>query len=395
MTQSDETYPYDDYCDYEANNEDLFDLCYIHPGRYLYGELIEHNMTQRDLAITIGKTPAVINGIIKGERDINCEIAYLLESVLPDSYSALEWMKMQCDYNLGKISFDEKMKEKRLSIENWLLIKKHLKISYLKKHLDITDNIERNLSLVFNALGVTSKEEFKSKINQLRQTACFKKSQKLSIDPVNLMSWIVIARHKSQCQALDTSFDLNQIENLKDELNQVITENKNTFTRVETICNKYGIKFIREKKLEKVPVDGYSFWVGKNPTIVMTGRMDRIDNFAFTLMHELGHIEKHLEADRNIDFMDIDTIVDSHKMNDKEQEANQYATDAIWKGENLNKIFSNIKNPLSASRYLKNIAISRHLNPGVVAGQYRHYCYVNELTKNAYAICPDLTEKIQ
>ena len=32
-----------------------------------------------------------------------------------------------------------------------------------------------------------------------------------------------------------------------------------------------------EKKLEKMPVDGYSFWDGDNPTIVITKRLNRID----------------------------------------------------------------------------------------------------------------------
>lgn len=57
-----------------------------------------------------------------------------------------------------------------------------------------------------------------------------------------------------------------------------------------------------------MPVDGYSFWEGDNPTIVITKRLNRIDNFAFVLFHELGHICLHLldEKNRNQDFIETD-----------------------------------------------------------------------------------------
>lgn len=57
-----------------------------HPGSVLLGELSEHGMSQRELAVAIGKTPAVVNGIIKGDRDLNSEIALLLEVALPGRF---------------------------------------------------------------------------------------------------------------------------------------------------------------------------------------------------------------------------------------------------------------------------------------------------------------------
>ena len=57
-----------------------------------------------------------------------------------------------------------------------------------------------------------------------------------------------------------------------------------------------------------MPVDDYSFWEGNNPTIVITKRIQRIDNPAYVLFHELGHICLHLieENNRTIDFVNVE-----------------------------------------------------------------------------------------
>ena len=46
--------------------------------------------------------------------------------------------------------------------------------------------------------------------------------------------------------------------------------NKNTLENTERVLNQFGIKFITIPKLEKTPIDGYSFWSGDNPAIALT-----------------------------------------------------------------------------------------------------------------------------
>lgn len=365
-----------------------------HPGAVLLGELSEHDMSQRELAVAIGKTPAVINGIIKGERDINSEIALLLEAALPGPLKAEDWMRMQCAYDLDRMRGQSELEKRRSDIMTWGIMKALLKLKILKKKLDFTDDIGKNIALVFDALGVSSLDEFQQKVSSFQRRECFKKSDKVATDSVNLMTWLVIVRHKSNSQRLEVPFHREAIPHLKSLLNQVIFENSDTFARTEELCNQYGIKFIRESKLDKVPVDGYSFWMGDNPTIVMTGRMDRIDNFAFTLMHELGHIELHLTKDSNDDFVDIDPGSSAHNKDVRESQATSYATESIWQGEDLYDVFWNIQNPFGAAPILKSVARRRRMNPGVVVGQYRHFCMEHQLVRNPYAICHELIERV-
>lgn len=378
-----------------AKNFDLkTEFLYPHPGSVLIGELSEHGLSQRELAAAIGKTPAVVNGIIKGDRDINSEIALLLEAALPGPLKAEDWMRMQSAFDLDKTRRQSDFKKRCNDITTWRALKSMLNLNAIKKRLDFTDDLGKNIAMIYEAMGVSSLEDFQKKAAGLQKQECFKKSDKVTTDHVNLMTWLVIVRHKSNSQTLHSTFVPEEISKLKKHLNRIIYENSNTYERTKELCNQYGIKFIKELKLDKVPVDGYSFWLGKNPTIVMTGRRDRIDNFAFTLMHELGHIEMHLSKDSAEDFVDIEPAKSSNNKDIREKEANLYATNSIWDGVNLYDIFGDIQNPFGAASAIKRIAKKRQMNPGVVIGQYRHFCQEHQIVSNAYAICHELTEKV-
>jgi HTH-type transcriptional regulator/antitoxin HigA len=359
-----------------------------HPGTILRGELAEAGMSQKELAVSIGKTTPVLNGILNGLRDINTEIAILLEAALPDRLTAEEWIKLQSEYDLEKKR--REVAERTSLIKEWNTLKGIISRNSLKKKIEFGDDIAANLQLVYDAFGVSSIQDVEKMA--LRYQGCFKKSEKLQTDPINLLTWMFIVRNKSNTKHLTSSFSLTTLPSLRKKLNSILYENKDTAIRVETVCEEYGIKYIYEPKLDKVPVDGYSFWQGENPTIVMTGRLNKIDNFAFTLMHELAHIEYHLTPDSKDEYLDVDSAI--HKVTDRESEANHSATLSLWDGVDPVEFFGGISNPFGAAPILKKIATARHMNLGVVTGQFQHFCASHNLLKKSYAVCHELIEKI-
>jgi len=359
-----------------------------HPGTILRGELAEAGMSQKELAVSIGKTTPVLNGILNGSRDINTEIAILLEAALPDSMTAEQWLKLQTEYDLEKKR--REIKERTTLIKSWNILKGIINRNSLKRKIEFGDDIAANLKLVYEAFGVSSIQDVERVAT--RYNGCFKKSDKLQTDPVNLMTWMFIVRHRSNSRNLESSYSAENLPTLRKKLNLIFYENKDTIIRVESVCEEYGIKFIYEKKLEKVPVDGYSFWQGANPTIVMTGRLNKIDNFAFTLMHELAHIEHHISPNSNEEFLDVDKSI--HKVTTRESEANHAATLSLWDGAEPAEFFNGISNPFAAAPILKKIAEDRHMNLGIVTGQFQHFCDINKLLNKSFAVCHEYIEKI-
>lgn len=365
-----------------------------HPGEILKCELEARGMSQKDLAEAIGKATPIINDIIKGRRDINVEIAVLLEMTL-DNISAETWLNWQNAYDLQKIREQEEIRRLQTSISTWNTLKTLVNVNHLKKRLGLGKDICENVNRVFAFLGVDSTQQLEAKIHSI--SSYFRKSDNLQTDYVNLMTWMTIVRHRSDELSLANKFSTSSINKLTRALNAILYDNSNTVSRIEQLLANYGIKFIVEKKLEKMPVDGYSFWVGENPTIVMTKRLNRIDNFAFVLFHELGHIVLHLSDFNNRvqDFIEADVNArDENKNNDCEDAANKFAKECIWGNIDHKTLFAKISNPYTASNYLTMISDRLKINIGIVVGQYQFYCSEKKLCSNAYAVCHKLTQTI-
>lgn len=76
----------------------------IHPGEMIKDELEARGISQKELAAEIGISTSVINAVLNGKRNINTEIAMLLEASL--GIDADIWLKLQSDYNKQKAKSD-------------------------------------------------------------------------------------------------------------------------------------------------------------------------------------------------------------------------------------------------------------------------------------------------
>ncbi|RSN73885.1 MULTISPECIES: ImmA/IrrE family metallo-endopeptidase [Acinetobacter] len=137
-----------------------------------------------------------------------------------------------------------------------------------------------------------------------------------------------------------------------------------------------GISIVIESHLKGTRVDGACLkdFDGK-PIIALSLRYDRLDNFWFTLLHELAHVMKHL--DENDTFIDD---LEHNSVDHKEAEANRLAREAfiprgIWKTSDA------FLNPTRENIY--SLANELRIHPAVIAGRLR-----SEL--NDYTIFNDL-----
>ena len=71
----------------------------IHPGDLLAEELDARRMTQRELALAMGRPPQVVSEIVRGRRGISAETALQLEAAL--GTAAHIWVGLDADYRLA------------------------------------------------------------------------------------------------------------------------------------------------------------------------------------------------------------------------------------------------------------------------------------------------------
>lgn len=127
--------------------------------------------------------------------------------------------------------------------------------------------------------------------------------------------------------------------------------------------NKRGIHLIMLKHLQKTHLDGAAMRLyDGTPVIALTLRYDRIDNFWFTLFHELAHLHLHLKKNVSECFIDdLDATGDK-----REEQADSFARDALISPEYLHKL-NKINTPAEAIHFAD--MLNEH--PAIIAGRLR------------------------
>lgn len=131
--------------------------------------------------------------------------------------------------------------------------------------------------------------------------------------------------------------------------------------------DEQGIAVVIEPHLPGTHLDGSAILTSLDyPVIGLTLRHDRIDNFWFTLMHELAHVHLHFNKGVNQFYDDLD-VGDQDDL--RENEADVLASEAlIPKVEWRKSPASKIKSPDAAEHLATKLAI----HPAIVAGRIRH-----------------------
>lgn len=335
----------------------------IHPGEMLLDELKSKKITQKDFAIQIGYQHSQLNEIIKGKRKITADLALLIEKSL--EIDAEYWLNLQIQYDLNISKINEKNKSTINAIGIWNMIKNYIPNSFFKKENIITGDPIIDIPSIKKIYALSNIEELPSVVLEPSFEINYRKSENLIVDQINLSGWTHLVRYKAS-QINVEKFDSQLIEPLINELKQVFLKNNKTIKESEKVLFKYGIKFIHLTHPEHCAVDGISFWSKGNPAVGLTVRNKRIDNFAFTLMHELGHIFLHLTSDNEAQFIDLD----NQESNIKEEEANTFAGDHLINQNDWEDFLQNVERPFESD--LIYFAKKHGLHPAIVLGRYSH-----------------------
>ncbi|MBA8105430.1 ImmA/IrrE family metallo-endopeptidase [Citrobacter sp. RHBSTW-00029] len=223
-----------------------------------------------------------------------------------------------------------------------------------------------------NALKSSAEDIIKGFINQLgwqSGTLSFKRT--LSGDAYSpstqyaLYAWVsrVVQQARKKKNSLGI-FDPNVLSaSFLRDLAQLSWFEKGPLLAVEFL-EKHGIAIIIEPSLKGTRIDGAALKdIDGQPIIGLSLRYDRLDNFWFTLLHEVAHIWKHVHNEET--FLDD---LDASSDDKKESEANRLAREAfipraVWKRSDA-YISPTKENIDILSRELK-------ITPAIIAGRLR------------------------
>jgi len=142
---------------------------------------------------------------------------------------------------------------------------------------------------------------------------------------------------------------------------------------VKDYLKTYGVHFITETNLSKTYVDGAAFKaLDDKPVVALSLRHDRIDNFWFTLIHELGHVIKHLYSkSNNKSFFDNTNSTSKKCISPVEKEANRFAMEYLIPST---KIKDYKLSDFSLWSNCKIMTTAKEINrsPAILAGRIRY-----------------------
>ena len=197
-------------------------------------------------------------------------------------------------------------------------------------------------------------------------------------DEIALLAWQVrvldLAHQKSKASQ-PPEFDHN--EAWVRELVALSTDAEGP-SKVSDMLWRHGVILVTEPHLPGSYLDGAAMLSpSDNPVIALTLRFDRLDNFWFVLLHELGHVFRHLFDHTHFDFFDEEGPTGDDML---EREADKFALDMLVPPDAWDACLSRFALSENAVRL---DAERLNIHPSILAGRIRR-------ERNDYTILTNL-----
>lgn len=323
------------------------------PGRILKRELEARGWTQKALAEIMGRPHQTINGIINGNKQITPETAIELAEAL--GTSAELWTNLESKYRLHNAK-----KESEHSLGNNEIARK----GWLYGFAPVAEMIKRGW-----IAGSDSVDELEVQVCRFFEIAHVRETPQLAVscrqaadrDPQTSaqMAWVRRVEIAAREQTV-LPFDRERLQAAIPEILSYSLAPEGVELVAEKLCS-LGVHFVILPQLSKTFLDGAAFYLDGHPVIALTLRYDRIDNFWFTLMHEVGHVV----AGHKGSYLDD---MDNLEVNEEEVEANQLAACWLLKEQELTYFIEKTK-PYFSEKKVVNFAMLQQRHPGIVVGR--------------------------
>lgn len=333
----------------EKYEETAFPLDAPDPIAAIKFRMEQEGLSQRDLIPYIGSLPKV-SEVLNGKRKLSLNMVKKLSSRLGISADILiatpEGHFSDSDIDWLKFPLAEMRKRDFFSST--------MSLPELKEYAQekVTDYLQ----------GITGGMALSPIM--LKTTAHYRGNNK-EIDAYALWIWQARVLQKAEQSPLSTDYKKGTVDKkFMRSLCQLSWSDNGPLLAIEFL-NKHGIYLIIEPHFKQTYLDGAVCFDRKgHPIVALTLRHDRLDNFWFSLLHELAHIALHFDGTFEWFLDDLDTVNQDHK----EEEADKCATSAFiseekWSPESLDSVISILE-----------FAKEEKIHPSIVIGRLRREC---------------------
>lgn len=328
----------------------------VGPGRILRRELEAKGWSNADLAEVLGMSEKSVSQLLNDKQAITVPTARLLARALDSSPEF--WLSLDQNYRLHLAPPDPREEETALKAR----IRARMPLAEMRKKGWIEyDSTARSQVKAYRKFWDSSDDDFSA---YERPDLPFCARQGVQADG-QTRDYCITWHQKARCEAARKKakpYDRNRTLALASSIPDYTlkSDGPRRFLAALKAC---GVKFLILEHLSKTYLDGASFMDGKNPVVVYTARYDRVDNFWWTVAHELAHVILHVRSEAD---SFLDNLSDEAELNANEREADAKA--ATWlRVEKLQKSAAPYAQYLTEAR-LREIAAAVGLGPELALG---------------------------
>jgi HTH-type transcriptional regulator/antitoxin HigA len=336
-----------------------------HPGTFIAEELEARGWSQVDLAYILGMSVQQLNPLLTGKANITPDLAAALGDAfdMPAEFFA----NLQKLYELNRVKPVDPGVRTRASWVAQFPVREMIKRGWIE---DTEPGLLDLQMLRFFGKNRVDDIPFIGS-GEITAHAAKKSSAYDDTTPVQY-AWL----HRVMTIAKMQEAPLFSGEALKKNLERIRAHllDKDDLIHIPEILQTCGVRFALVEALPKSKIDGVCVWVDGQPAIGMTARLDRLDNFAFVLRHELEHV---LQGDgKDVSFMPVDEMDATHfdEHADKpteEKRADDAAVDFCIPKMQLNSFLARKGNFISEQDVIA-FAARLEIHPAIVVGQIQH-----------------------
>lgn len=331
------------------------------PGDTIIDILKNRKLSVSAFAETISYKKQDVEEIISGKKEINQEVATVLESCLGSSVSF--WLNREFQYRSNLARIEEE--------KSWL------------KELPVKDMVERGwipkasnlLQACLDFFGVANIKAWRETYGSISLQYSFRTSTSFSSEAGSLAAWLRMGELKGDSQTCDKwnkDLFIKALENVKSLTRK--KEPREFLPTLIKICATCGVSVVILRAPTGCKASGATKFLNNDKALLLLSfRHLSDDQFWFTFFHEAGHLILHKHRE---------TFIEGVKdlANEEEREANLFAGHLLIPHaleDRLSKLTAN-------RRDIIGFAQEAGISPGIVIGQLQHRGYFKPSYSNSY-----------
>lgn len=324
------------------------------PGEYIREELEAREWSQRDLAYILGWSEQLVNMFLSGKRKITPEVAKELGTAF--GVPAELFANLQRAYDLAQAREPDPGIEKRATIQSVYPLREMIK----RRWFEDTDPgmLRAQMARFFE---VSSLEDVPHIEHAAKKTGDYREET----NPKQL-AWLFRVRQIAKTLA-PSPYSEESLREFLSTLRYLMVD-PNDIRQVPGMLMDCGVRFVIVEYLPGAKIDGVCFWLtDQSPVIGMSLVRDRIDNFWFTLHHEIEHVLRRHGIfkpmiDEDLSGNQNDSLPEEEKI------ANSAAAERCVPVKEMDDFILR-KQPYISEKDVIGFAKVHQIHPGIVIGQ--------------------------